>query len=343
MSQSSDYELLSAKISKLKRRPTVEGVFTLWHDEISAVLENSTANKINKIFTTHVLTEDRENIRIDKLTPLLTQKIFLDKALSEQKYTTVCSICTQLSAMCNFAVASGIITANPLSTIKDLPQVRKAFKEAERNQTHRCSFPCDRIDSSIKRLFKDYQLFENTRCRILLELSFHLLLRPGEMVQITINGCNYAKHELAVQHTKTFKEFFVPLNNTIAELLQLAERHCGNGVYVFGSPQNKVKPNAHLSAQVMNTSLKRCGYQGKLHAHGIRGTFSTWASMHPNKIDYISKEAMLQHLVTGKVERAYRHDRHFFAYRKKSHRVWSEYLVKTIGDNSVLRDLTLIN
>ena len=340
MSQT-NYTELSAKINKLKRRPTIEGVFMLWKDKIYSVLEQSTANKINKIFMAHVMRKYQENIRIDRLNPLLAQKIFLDKPLCEQKYTTVCNICTQLSAMCNFAVAAGIISNNPLSTIKDLPQVRKAFKESEKNQTHRCSFPCDRIDSSIRKLFRDYCLFENTRCRILLELSFHLLLRPGEMVKITKNGCNYAKKELTVQHTKTFKEFYIPLNSTIAELLQMAERHCGNGIYIFGSPQNKVKPNTHLSAQVMNASLKRCGYQGILHAHGIRGTFSTWASMHPSKIDYISKEAMLQHLVSGKVERAYRHDRHFFAYRKKSHRVWSDYLVKTIGDHSVLRDPNL--
>ena len=78
MSQS-DYELLSTKISKLKRRPTIDGVFMLWHDEISAVLEPSTANKISKIFMTHILIEERALIRIDKLNPLLTQKIFLDK------------------------------------------------------------------------------------------------------------------------------------------------------------------------------------------------------------------------------------------------------------------------
>ncbi len=340
MSQT-NYTELSAKINKLKRRPTIESVFMLWQDEISSVLEQSTANKINKIFTAHVLTEDRESIRIDRLNPLLAQKIFLDKPLSEQKYTTVCSICTQLSAMCNFAVAAGIISNNPLSTIKDLPQVRKAFKESEKNQTHRCCFPCDRIDSSIKRLFKDYQLFENMRCRVLLELSFHLLLRPGEMVKITKLGCDYAKKELMVEHTKTFKQFYIPLNDTIAALLKSAELHCGNEIYIFGSPQHKKKINGHLSSQVMNASLKRCGYKGILHAHGIRGTFSTWASMHPSKIDYISKEAMLQHLVSGKVERAYRHDRHFFAYRKKSHRVWSDYLVKTIGDHSVLRDPNL--
>lgn len=341
MSQITDYHELSAKISRLKRRPTIERVFTMWHEEISAVLEPTTANKISKIFMAHILIDERESIRIDKLNPLLTQKIFLDKALSEQKYTTVCSICTQLSAMCNFAVASGIISYNPLSTIKDLPQVRKAFKEAEKNQRHRYSFPCDRINPSIKKLFKDYHLFENERCRILLELSFHLLLRPGEMVKITRQGCNYAQNELMISHTKTFKEFYIPLNDTLSKLLKMAERHCGNEIYIFGSPQNKIKPNAHLSSQVMNASLKRCGYKGILHAHGIRGTFSTWASLHPSKIDYISKEAMLQHLVTGKVERVYRHDRHFFAYRKKSHKVWSEYLVKTIGENSVLCDPTL--
>ena len=84
MSQT-NYTELSAKINKLKRRPTIESVFMLWQDEISSVLEQSTANKINKIFTAHVLTEDRESIRIDRLNPLLAQKIFLDKPLSEQK------------------------------------------------------------------------------------------------------------------------------------------------------------------------------------------------------------------------------------------------------------------
>ena len=337
--QDLNYAALLVKIKKAQRRPTVESIFGLWWDEITAVVAASTANKIRKLFLAHVLTDNVAKVRVDGLNPLLVQKLLLDTLLKAQKYTTVCSISTHLNAMCNFAVAVGIIKDNPIANLKDLPQVRKAIKEIDHNKVHRYSFGYTQIDSSIKRLFKDYRYFENLRCRILLELSFHLLLRPGEMVQLQKCRCDYTKKVLVATGTKTFDEFYIPLSESVCNLLQLAERYCSNEQYFFGSPHSKLKQSDHLSSQVLNASLKRCGYRGKLHAHGIRSVFSTWASLHPKSIDYITKEAMLQHIVSNRVERAYRHDRHFFEYRKQGHRVWSAYLTKIIGENSVLNKL----
>ena len=334
--QNLNYADLLVKIKKVQRRPTIESIFGLWWDEITAVVAASTATKIRKLFLAHVLTDHVANVRVDKLNPLLVQKILLDPLLKAQKYTTVCSISTHLNAMCNFAVAVGLIKENQLTALKDMPQVRRAVKEIDRNKEHRHSFAYNEIDSGIKHLFKDYRCFENLRCRILLELSFHLLLRPGEMVKIQKSNCDYAKQILIATGTKTFNEFYIPLSEPVCNLLQLADKYCSNERYFFGSPHSKLKQTDHLSSQVLNASLKRCGYQGKLHAHGIRAVFSTWASLHPKSIDYITKEAMLQHIVSNRVERAYRHDRHFFEYRKQGHRVWSAYLTKMIDENSVL-------
>ena len=334
--QDCNYSVLLSKLKKVQRRPTLDDIFSLWWDEITSVVVASTATKIRKLFLTHVLTDKTADLRIDKLNPLITQKLILDRLLRAQKYNTVCSLCTHLNAMCNFAVASGIIRYNPLSNLKYMPQVRRAIKEIEHKKKHRHSFAYNEIDSGIKHLFKDYRYFENLRCRILLELSFHLLLRPGEMVKLQKCRCDYTKKVLVATGTKTFREFYIPLSDQASALLHLAEKYCSNELYFFGSPHSKLRQVDHLSSQVLNASLKRNGYCGKLHAHGIRSVFSTWASLHPRSIDYITKEAMLQHIVSSRVERAYRHDRHFFAYRQKGHRVWSDFLTKTIGDNSVL-------
>lgn len=329
---------LNERIRKLRRSPTLDGIYTLWYEELSRTLKSGTLNKISSLFYIHVLSEDRDGIRLSRLTPLAAQKIFIDPLLTEEKYVTAGNVVVNLLSLCDFAVAVGILDSNPIKEIRNLPQIKKATRMACSRVRHRKAFGYEHINRDLHNLFKTFALKENIRCRLLLEIGFHLLLRPGELVKIRIENYDPISHTLTVYATKTLPQFKIPLNSISETLICIAIRLLSKGGWIFGSPIERYGKPAHLSVQLLNTALKRNGFGDSLCAHGIRGTFSTWASMRPNDISFIAKEACLQHQVSSRVEQAYRHDDHFLVYRRSAMLKWSKYLESMAKQNSVIQD-----
>jgi integrase len=71
--------------------------------------------------------------------------------------------------------------------------------------------------------------------------------------------------------------------------------------------------------------LKRAGFnnENSFRAHGIRGTFSTWA--HENGFNPLAVERQLSHVEKNTVKRAYNHAE-FLRERQKLMQTWADYL-----------------
>lgn len=159
---------------------------------------------------------------------------------------------TQLVAICDFAVAVNIIRENPIKNLKLLPQIKNAAIQEKKEVKHRPYLDFLKLNSEIKKVYKCFYRNENLRCRLLLELSFHLLLRPGEMVTLKVADYDATKRTIVARDTKTLKEFIIPLNSISKRLVELAIKNCSTNEYIFSSPNYSDK---HLSRQVLNAAL----------------------------------------------------------------------------------------
>lgn len=314
---------IRTRISALKRSPRLDGIFTLWHSETAQTLKPSTQEKHQKLWIAHFA--EIENLRADRLNPLEVQKLLLDGLFAQGRYHTVNSVARFLSSMLDFAVAVGIISVNPISSIFSLPLLKKARSMESRKLQHRPTLPYHTLRRSLKEVIAVFEERACLRRRLLLEISLRTILRPGECVCLVFSNLDPVAHELKAVNTKTREEFIIPAPDSLERAVREAWENFGNQTtgYIFSGVRD---PNKHLSPQVLGTALREYGFRNRLCAHGIRSVAANFfASVSTRVLPHVAS-ACLQHVEGNPVEKCYRRDLDFIRDRRRAMKLWNEWL-----------------
>lgn len=315
---------LERRIAKLRRSPRLGRLFKLYIDNCSGVLKGASCQRLTELWCRHM--GPAEELRADRISPLIIQELVLRRIFAERKYATGVMLSYALPRLTAFAVAAGILKSDPLATLKELPLVKRMKRKADEHALHRPTFSHSRLDNELKKLAKIFKEKGSDRRQALLELSLRLLLRPGETVALRIGDLDLKEHVLRVRMTKTRDLFVIPADEKLEVLLQKSFRDFGSDTegWVFRGIRD---PKAHLSPQTLNKALKSLGYKGVLCAHGIRAIGSNWFAHHSRAVPPYVRESILQHAVSG-TDTAYRHDDDYLLQRRQAMKLWWRYLDK---------------
>lgn len=124
---------------------------------------------------------------------------------------------------------------------------------------------------------------------------------------------------------KAGQEHRVPINNTMAQLLEKLPVHEGNP-FIFPG-MRKARP---LSNMAMTMALRGLGYN-ELTMHGFRSTFRDWAGECTNHPRDVCEQA-LAHSLGNKVEAAYRRG-DLFSKRARLMKDWADFLYAPASSN----------
>ncbi|HGJ5863832.1 integrase domain-containing protein, partial [Arsenophonus nasoniae] len=234
---------------------------------------------------------------------------------------TVKRLTQRIVELMNFAMNTGIIEANPFTT------VGKAFPISQ-TKHHPTIKPTD-----LPKLMKALSVASIERTtRLAIEWQLLTAMRPGEAVQARWAEIDFNNKQWNVpaKTMKMNKLHIVPLSQPALDILEVMKSISGQREYVF---PHKSDPKKCLNSQTPNTALKRMGFKGVLTSHGMRSIVSTAmneAGFMPDAI-----EAVLAHGEKNSVRAAY--NRATYLEQRKEMMEWWGQFVKSasIGDMSV--------
>ncbi len=150
--------------------------------------------------------------------------------------------------------------------------------------------------------------------RAALQFVTYTMLRASTLVNLKWEYVDFAAKTLTIPRDEmkvkdsNLNDFTLPLVDQAVRVLEEIKPYSGGGAYIFainGKPINK---------ESGNKALRLMGFDGtegraKQTMHSFRGTFRSLANTHQEEHNapYEVKEAILDHQVGGKVERAYTH------------------------------------
>ena len=326
--------LREARKIALERIENIEGIFSqekteklpislyeLFKDYLKYLerqgLAKNTLTKFYKHYNKYFEPRIRD-ITIEQITPKLLFNTFLKEPLENGYYETVRYLQIKLIACIDLARIN-----YPTMNIQDIRIIRRLYK-MPKEESH---FPCVPTINIVD-VLSIQSCSLPTKC--LLELSFNLLLRPSEMVNIKLEDIDFTNNILTVPRTKTTTNFRVPLTTQSLLIIYLAKhlKKDKNNPYLFEGVNQE-----HKNSQTLNQLIKRNGFKGSQTAHSIRALGRTW--MEENGIRYEVAESCLSHKVGNDTYRAYvRTD--YFEERINAMKLWSNHLSRILGLNSVL-------
>lgn len=227
---------------------------------------------------------------------------------------TVRRLVQRINEIMIFAVNTGLIDANPASSIG------MAFEKPKKQ-----NMPTLRPEElpKLMRSLVMSNLSITTRC--LIEWQLLTLVRPSEA-----SGTEWAEIDfelklwvIPAERMKAKREHIIPLSKQALEILEVMRPISSNRQYVFPSRNDPKQP---MNSQTANAALKRIGYGGKLVAHGLRSIASTAlneASFNPDVI-----EAALAHTDKNEVRRAYNRST-YLEQRKDMMSWWGAFTYKS--------------
>ncbi|MBD1576645.1 tyrosine-type recombinase/integrase [Vibrio sp. S11_S32] len=235
------------------------------------------------------------------------------------KLSTIKRICQTLNQIMEFAVASDIIQANPLT------KMIGAFEKHE--VTHMPSIRPDMLGELLFKLESNQTIQNKTKLLILWQL--HTIARPKEAARTRWTDIDLENRvwTIPAEEMKRRRIHRVPLTQSSIDILLEMKRYSENREFVFPGERNR---NNHASVYTANAALKRSlGFKNELVAHGLRSIAST--ALHENGFDTLLIEACLSHLDQNTTRASYlRTD--FLEQRKDIMCWWSEYITKSQGN-----------
>lgn len=190
-----------------------------------------------------------------------------------------------------FAVNSGLLEANPASTIG------RVFEKPKKH--HMATIRPERIPELMQR-------FENTNLslmtRQLLKWQLLTLVRPGEAAGAMWCEIDMDKKLWTIppERMKKRREHQVPLSPQAIAVLEQLKPLSGHSPFVF---PGRGKRNQPMNSETVNKALRRMGYTGELVSHGLRALGSTALNEAGFSPDVI--EAVLAHADTNQTRAAY--------------------------------------
>ena len=260
-----------------------------------------------KLLPTFSKYTDRQNIKAS--TPINHIKHFeittlLKDTAKETEYTAK-RLKQFLSRIWLFAVTSGYCEANIISNISNevlpSPKTKNMAKITD--------------EKILGRLLND---LDNYKGNIIVQASLQFLvltmLRATTLVTLKWEYIDFENKTLTIPRESmkvkdaNLNDFILPLVPKAIAILRELEELTGADEYVFSIA------GKHINKESGNKALRLMGYDDeskglKQTQHSFRGTFRSLADTHQkkHKASFEAKEAVLDHQVGGKVERAYTH------------------------------------
>lgn len=159
--------------------------------------------------------------------------------------------------------------------------------------------------------------------RLALQISPHVLLRPGELRQAEWSDIDVeaAIWSIPAERMKMRLPHRVPLSRQVSEMLKELRALTGRGKYLFPCFGKSGKA---MSENAVNQGLRRLGYADRMTAHGFRAMAATLLNesglWHADAI-----ERQLAHVDTNQVRRAYARGE-YWDERKRMMQSWSDQL-----------------
>ena len=227
------------------------------------------------------------------------------------KLELVKRICQRLNMIMNYAVRTGIVSANPLYGIGE---AFRAPKKKHLPTIKPVELP------ALMRAIREANVRLTTRC--LIEWQLHTMVRPSEAAGAMWEEVDF-KHGLwniPAKRMKKRRAHSVPLSPQSISILKIIEPISGNGEHIFPSDISSKRP---ANSATVNVALKRMGYKGVLVSHGLRSLASTTLNEQGFDPDLI--EAALAHQDKNSVRSAYNHAE-YLERRRTMMQWWSDYI-----------------
>lgn len=204
---------------------------------------------------------------------------------------TLRRLAQRINEMMVFAVNSGLLDANPASTIG------KVFEKPKKQ--HMVTIRPERLPELMQR-------FANTNLalmtRLLMKWQLLTLVRPGEAA-----GTMWCEIDLEnklwvipVVRMKKRREHRMPLSSQAVAVLEQLKSLSGYSPFVF---PGRVKRGQPMNSETVNKALRRMRYTGELVSHGLRALGSTTLNEAGFQPDVI--ETVLAHADTNQTRAAY--------------------------------------
>jgi len=204
-----------------------------------------------------------------------------------------------------FGVTSGYCEANIISNISNevlpSPKTKSLSKITD--------------EAILGKLLNDMDNYEgNIIVKSSLQFLVYTMLRATTLVTLKWEYINFEDKTLTIPREtmkvkdENLSDFTLPLVHQAIQTLEEIHKLTGTNEYVFSisdKPINKESGNKALRIMGYNDESKGL----KQTQHSFRGTFRSLADTHQekHKASFEAKEAVLDHQVGGKVERAYTH------------------------------------
>ncbi|MEF2482869.1 tyrosine-type recombinase/integrase [Vibrio mimicus] len=232
------------------------------------------------------------------------------------KLSTIKRICQSLNQIMEFAVASDILRANPLS---------KMINVFEKHEVeHMATISPEMLGEFLARLQQNKKLQDKTKYLLLWQL--HTITRPKEAAKTRWKDIDLDKMTWTIpaSEMKRKREHREPLTEEAIEILMKIRPQSIGKEFVFPGERD---PDSHASVFTANAALKRSlGFKGELVAHGLRAIAST--ALHEQGFNTLYIEACLSHTDQNETRASYNRS-DFFEQRKKIMIWWSDFIVNS--------------
>ena len=251
------------------------------------------------------------NLTVSELRPPLILAVV--KQIEEKgKIETAHRVCSLISRICRYAVASGRIDSDPTATL--------AGALTPRRTEHLGAIIDPKKFGALLRAIDGFDGHFTTCCA--LKLAPLMFVRPGELRMARWAEIDLEKSEWRLT-TKGERSHIVPLSRQALVILQeLHPISAHRSIYVFPGVRSSKCP---MSDAALTAALRRMGYSGdQVTVHGFRATARTLLDeVLGFRPDYI--EHQLAHAVRDPNGRAYNRTQ-FLDQRRKMMQDWADYL-----------------
>jgi len=166
-----------------------------------------------------------------------------------------------------------------------------------------------------------------------LQFVTYTMLRATTLVTLKWEYVDFENKTLTIPREnmkvkdENLNDFVLPLVDRAIEILREIEPYSGGSEYIFSIGEK------HINKESGNKALRTLGYNDeakglKQTMHSFRGTFRSLAETHQeqHKASYEAKEAILDHQVGSKVERAYTHKSNYVKQMRGLMEWYADYL-----------------
>ena len=234
------------------------------------------------------------------------------KAVEKRAPEVARNLRNYLWSIFEYAIDSGLISANPVPSIRILKK---------RDQKNHPALSPDQIGEFLRKLDERALLEEQTRIAMLLVTL--TTCRKAEIIGGKWEEINLeaGEWEIPGERMKKGRTHWVPLSKQAISLLrQLRKLTPANQVLLFPNRRDPRRPMANRS---LNAVMERLGYSGEGTPHGMRSAFSTHFNGLNASADVI--ELCLAHAPMGKTRAAY--NRHLYKdERRQMLQDWADRL-----------------